>query len=84
MHASSLLPPLLYIKMSKNFNFEMRFAISKTHMSGLKSTGWNLYGPGPGPVYQSEPKLGSEPEPVYKLKPKTGSKLDFLQVKTSR
>ena len=47
-------------------------------MSALKSTGRNLFGPRTGPVYQLEPKLGSESEPVYESEPQIGSKPDFF------
>ena len=52
-------------------------------MPGPESIGWNPYGPEIGPVYQSEPKLGSEPRPVYESKHKIGSGLGFLLVGTS-
>ena len=55
----------------------------KAHMSSLGSTCRNLYGLKPGPVYQSEPKLGSKPGPVYESEPKIGSKPDSLRVGTS-
>ena len=56
----------------------MQFAISKTHMTDAGSTGWNLYEPRTGPIYQSEPKLGSGPGPVYESESKIGSRPDFF------
>ena len=50
-------------------------------MPGPGSTGRNLYRF--GPVYQLEPKLGSEPGRVYELLPKISSRLGFLRVRTS-
>lgn len=47
-------------------------------MSGLVSIGWNLYGSGTRPIYQSEPKFGVGPMPVFELEPKLGSKPGFF------